>query len=130
MSSYFTKYKTLWDEFANYQPFTICTCACTCGSKTSQLEAQHKEHVFHFLMGLNDSYGNVISQILLIGPFPSLSKVCSLILQEEKRRSIGHGFNMVQSSNVVAMYANNNRGFHGNQGIIMEEKEVILRKTD
>ena len=86
MSSYFTKFKTLWDEFVNYQPFTICTCACTCGSKTSQLEAQHKEHVFRFLMGLNDSYGNVISQILLIEPFPSLSKVCSLILQEEKRR--------------------------------------------
>ena len=116
MSSYFTKFKTLWDEFVNYQPFTICTCACTCGSKTSQLEAQHKEHVFRFLMGLNDSYGNVISQILLIEPFPSLSKVCSLILQEEKKRSIGHGFHIVQSSNDVAMYANNSRGFHANQG--------------
>lgn len=33
MSSYFTKFKTLSDEFANYQPFTFCNCACTCGSK-------------------------------------------------------------------------------------------------
>nr|XP_023894291.1 uncharacterized protein LOC112006230 [Quercus suber] len=60
VSSYFTKFKTLWDEFANYQPFTVCSCACTCGSKASQLDAQHKEHAFHFLMGLNDSYGNLI----------------------------------------------------------------------
>ena len=67
-------------------------------------------------MGLNDSYGNVISQILLIKHFPSLSKVCSLILQEEKQRSVGHGFHIVQSSNDVAMYANNSRGFHANQG--------------
>ena len=35
VSSYFTKFKTLWDEFANYQPFTVCTCPCTCGSKSS-----------------------------------------------------------------------------------------------
>ena len=60
VSSYFTKFKTLWDEYANYQPFTICTCACTCGSKSSQLNAHHKEHVFRFLMGLNDGYGHVI----------------------------------------------------------------------
>ena len=60
VSSYFTKFKTLSDEFANYQPFTFCNCACTCGSKSSQLDAQHKEHVFRFLMGLNDSYGNLI----------------------------------------------------------------------
>ena len=34
VSSYFTKFKTLWDEFVNNQPFTICTCACVCGSKS------------------------------------------------------------------------------------------------
>lgn len=94
-SSYFTKFKTLWDQFANYQPFTVCTCACLCGFKSSQLGAQHKEHVFRFLMGLSDSYGNIIGQILLIEPFPSFSKVCSLILQEEKRRSIGNTVNVI-----------------------------------
>ena len=52
VSSYFTKFKTLWDEFANYQPFTICTCACTYGSKSSHLNAQHKEHVFRFFNGI------------------------------------------------------------------------------
>ena len=52
---------------------------------------------------------------MLIKPFSSLSKACSLILQEEKR-SIGQGFNMIQPANVVAMYMNNINGFHGNQG--------------
>ena len=81
-------------------------------------------------MGLNDSYGNVISQILLIKHFPSLSKVCSLILQEEKRMSIGHGFHIAQSSDVVAMYANTNKGFHANQGHNHGGKEITPRKTD
>ena len=112
MSSYFTKFKTLWDEYANYQPFTVYTCACTCGFKSSQ----HKEHVFRFLMGLNDIYGTIIGQILLLEPFPSLNKVCSLILQEEKRRNIGQGFNMIQSGDVVAMCVNNSKGFLGHQG--------------
>ena len=46
VSSYFTKFKTLWDEFVNNQPFTVCNCACVYGSKSSQLFAQHKEHAF------------------------------------------------------------------------------------
>ena len=54
------------------------------------MHAQHKEYVFHFLMGLNDRFGTLIGKILLIERFPSLSKVCSLILQEEKRKSIGN----------------------------------------
>ena len=66
-------------------------------------------------MGLNDGYGHVISQILLIESLPSLSKLCSLILQEEKRRNIGQSFNMIQSSDVVAMYVNNSRVFLGHQ---------------
>ena len=67
-------------------------------------------------MGLNDSYGNLIGQILLIEPFPTLSKVCSLVLQEEKRRNISNIVNVVQQMDAVAMYMNNNRPFQGAQG--------------
>ena len=67
-------------------------------------------------MGLNDGYGHVISQILLIEPLPSLSKVCYLILQEEKRRNIGQSFNMIRLGDAIAMYVNNSKGFLGHQG--------------
>ena len=69
VSSYFTKFKILWDEFVNYQPFPTCTC--TCGAQRSQLDVQQKNRVLHFLMGL-----------------PSISKVF-LVFQQEKRRHIG-----------------------------------------
>lgn len=129
MSSYFTKFKALWDEFINHQPLTVCTCAFTSGSKSSQLDAQHKEHAFCFLMGLNDSYGNIIGQILLIEPFPSVIKVCSLILQEEKRRGISHGVNMVYPVEATTMYANNNRGHQGhNQGFHGVKEGILKRK--
>ena len=68
------------------------------------MKAQYKN--FLFLTVLNDSYGNLTSQILLAKPLPSINKVCSLILQEEKRRSIGHGVNVVYSVKATALYAN------------------------
>src|ERR1044072_8512201 len=40
----------------------------------------------HFLMGLNDTYNQVKSQILLMTPLPPMSRVFSLVLQEEKQR--------------------------------------------
>ena len=40
------------------------------------------------LMGLNESFAQVQGQILLRDPLPSLNKVYSLLIQEEKQRSI------------------------------------------
>ena len=99
-------FNTLLDEFTNYQPFTTCTCTFTCGFEQSQMKAQYKNFLFFILTVLNDSYGNLTSQILLAEPLPSINKVCSLILQEEKRRSIGHGVNVVYSVKATALYAN------------------------
>ena len=42
-----------------------------------------------FLIGLNDSYSSIRSQILLQEPLLSLSKVFSLIVQEERQRTLG-----------------------------------------
>ena len=44
-----------------------------------------------FLMGLNETYAVVKGQILLMEPMPPLSKVFSLLLQDEKQRKVGVG---------------------------------------
>ena len=41
-----------------------------------------------FLMGVNESFSQVRSQVLLMDPLPSVSKVYSLMIQEETQRSI------------------------------------------
>ena len=38
------------------------------------------------MMGLNESFSQVRTQVLLIDPIPSLSKVYSLLIQEETQR--------------------------------------------
>ena len=111
--SYFTKFKILWNDLVHYQSFSTCTCTYTCGSQRNQLNAQQKDQVFRFLMGLNDSY--FTSQILIIGPLLALNKAYSLFLQEEKRRQIGQADLVIEP---IALYANNSnpKGFQGHQG--------------
>ena len=68
-------------------------------------------------MGLNDSYSNIRGQILLQEPLPNLGKVYSLIVQEERQRTLGvrplasvdtMTFNITRSS-VSAITAKNKR---------------------
>ncbi|XP_062093421.1 uncharacterized protein LOC133799420 [Humulus lupulus] len=84
VSAYFTKLEAIWDEINELRPRTPCTCAAT----TDSLELQNLEQVLQFLTRLNKSYHAVRSQFLLLDPFPSISKVFSTIVQEERQRKI------------------------------------------
>ena len=56
-----------------------------------------------FLMGVNDSFSQVRTQILFMDPFPFVSKVYSLLIQEETQRSTTHCFNpKVESTALIA----------------------------
>jgi hypothetical protein len=54
----------------------------------SILELYSQERVLQFLMGSNDSLSAIRAQILLMDHLPSINKVFSLIIQEEKQRKI------------------------------------------
>ncbi|XP_022631992.1 uncharacterized protein LOC111240719 [Vigna radiata var. radiata] len=51
------------------------------------------EHVVCFLRGLNDSYNSVRTQILLMEPLPSINRVFSLIIQQERQERHDSRFN-------------------------------------
>ncbi|XP_023918884.2 uncharacterized protein LOC112030428 [Quercus suber] len=92
VTKYFTNLSILWDELQNYEPLPTCSCEkCVCNEKISNIH--HREVVMQFLMGLNDSFSHIRGQILLMDPIPSVEKVFSLLIQDEKQRSVGHGSN-------------------------------------
>ncbi|XP_038874906.1 uncharacterized protein LOC120067409 [Benincasa hispida] len=69
--AYFTKLKTAWNELASYQP--ICSCGrCTCGGVKELLDYFQIEHVMEFLMGLNNSFSQIRTCLLLTGPEPTI----------------------------------------------------------
>ncbi|XP_041017880.1 uncharacterized protein LOC121260094 [Juglans microcarpa x Juglans regia] len=92
ITEYFSAFKTLWDEYVSYRSFPTCTCgkmaSCTCNLFDFLLLRQQSDYVLKFLVGLNDSYASVRSQLLLVFPLPSMAKVFSLLLQEESQRQL------------------------------------------
>ena len=46
-------------------------------------ERYQRDCVFQFLMGLNDSYSPIQDQIMLFGPIPIITRVLSIIQQQE-----------------------------------------------
>ncbi|KAJ3708504.1 hypothetical protein LUZ61_012209 [Rhynchospora tenuis] len=91
--AYYTRLKGMWDELSNYLKVPMCTChGCTCNMSKDLLKEREDEKTHQFLMGLDDSvFKNVRSHILSMDPLPSLNKVYSLVIQEERHRSIARG---------------------------------------
>ena len=50
----------------------------------SNLDVNMLEYAMHFLMGLNEAYSSIQGQLLSMDTFPSITKIFSLAVQEEK----------------------------------------------
>jgi hypothetical protein len=55
------------------------------------MDFHQQEYIYHFLMGLNDSFLNIRGQILLIEPLPPFNNFFSLVLQEERQKEVFEG---------------------------------------
>ncbi|XP_057975453.1 uncharacterized protein LOC131162841 [Malania oleifera] len=81
VSMYFTTLKGYWDELA----MLASAPQCTCGALTVLIRMQDTERFFQFLIGLHNSNASIRSQILAIDPLLSVTKVYSILHQEEKQ---------------------------------------------
>ncbi|KAL0365211.1 UNVERIFIED_CONTAM: hypothetical protein Sangu_0618700 [Sesamum angustifolium] len=87
---YFTKIQMLWDELVQVRPIPECTCGCTCtcGVAKATADLAEQRQLMQFLMGLNDEYDTVRSQILVNEPLPSVNVAYSMVLRVEKQRQV------------------------------------------
>lgn len=92
ITEYFNDFKSLWDEYINYRPLPIHHCGildnCTCAILKNLADRQQADYVMKFLIGLHKSYSAMRSKLLLLSPLLSVSKVFSMLLQEESQRSL------------------------------------------
>ena len=89
ITDFFAQLKVFWDQLQNLSPFPSCTCGkCVCNINKWLTDLQVRESVMKFFMGFNDSFSQVRTQHLLMDSIPSLSKVYSLLIQEETQRSV------------------------------------------
>jgi hypothetical protein len=81
VNSFYTDLKVLWEDLEVLRPMPNCTCGATdCIRKQRETE-----YVICFLKGLGDQFNTVRTQILMMEPLPSISKVFSSVLQQERQ---------------------------------------------
>lgn len=87
VTDYFTKLKTIWDELENFRPLPFCKCviACSCGAVSMIKKYRDEDYVIRFLKSLNEQYSHVKSQVLMLEPLPPLTKVFSMVVQQERQ---------------------------------------------
>ncbi|XP_060181947.1 uncharacterized protein LOC132611543 [Lycium barbarum] len=88
IAGYFTKIKCLWDELDALTISVQCSCTCTCRGKEKVIKSFQDERLIQFLMGLNDAYTGVKSNILMMSPLPNVNVAYSLLVQDEKQREV------------------------------------------
>ncbi|GJW60702.1 ribonuclease H-like domain-containing protein [Tanacetum coccineum] len=99
VAEYFNKLSTLWKQFDALVQLPRCTCHAAEDFK------KHNQHMklMQFLMGLDDTYMQLRSNILSIDPLPDTKGAYVLISSKESHRSIVTGsragsFQRAQSS--------------------------------
>ncbi|XP_027192981.1 uncharacterized protein [Cicer arietinum] len=88
--AYFTDLKKISDELFNFCPIPLYSSSLTGCCDTFTTISQYRDHelILSFLQGLNDNYSTVHSQILLVDRLPPLTKIYSMILQQERQLNI------------------------------------------
>ena len=87
VNTYYTRLKILWDELKDFQPIPVYHY----GGMKTWMDFQQQQYAMKFLMGLNDSYAQTSTGNLMMDSLPSLSKVFTLVVQEERQRAVNLG---------------------------------------
>ncbi|PHT70705.1 hypothetical protein T459_25809, partial [Capsicum annuum] len=116
----FSKLKDLWEEFEALVPAPGCDCE---KSKEVVLHLQ-KLKLFQFLMGLNETYTQARSQILLMTPLPTVNQAYAMIMGDESHKAVATNAGVLGSGPAgaggsldLAMFTNGTQKFKKNYNL-------------
>ncbi|XP_028775807.1 uncharacterized protein LOC114732653 isoform X2 [Neltuma alba] len=117
VAGYYTRLKELWEE----QSFLVPIPSCKCDTSKIYSEVMQQQKLLQFLMGLNDTYAQARSQILLMSPLPMVNQAYAMISEDEAQKTITgstmHG--PIDGIAMVAQSRGRGRG-RGRGGTILE----------
>ncbi|KAF7825622.1 NADPH-dependent aldo-keto reductase, chloroplastic-like [Senna tora] len=111
---YYNKIHRLWDELHRLRPTPRCICGkCSCdfNKQLNQLEADTK--LVQFLMGLNQVFEVIRSQILSLDSLPTVNKAFAMVVNVETEKQISLALNgsQVEGSTMLAKGSFRNESF-------------------
>ncbi|KAL0431167.1 UNVERIFIED_CONTAM: Retrovirus-related Pol polyprotein from transposon RE1 [Sesamum radiatum] len=105
VTAYYTKLKQLWDEFVCLMPPALCSCGlCVCGCNKTKADQNDASQLIQFLMGLNESYDNIRSQILVLEPLPHVNKAYSMVMRVKRQRQVNSEYLDVGDNSAMKAY--------------------------
>ncbi|KAL9666287.1 hypothetical protein QQ045_000615 [Rhodiola kirilowii] len=115
IASYFRKLETLWAEEDALTEYVVCDLGRNCKMSKYVMTKKDMDRVMKFLMGLNDVYKAVRTQILHAEPMPPIDKVYKTLITEEFQRGLSRSPVPEISAIYVGQSNNTNQSsFHNN----------------
>lgn len=110
LATYSNNLKKIWEELNCLEPRPRCVCTgCSCDVHKKQAKIDSSNQVMQFLMGLNDSYSAIVSNILLLDPLPTFNKAYSIISRVERQKNdYGVGHNASEGSALAVRVVDKN----------------------
>ncbi|XP_070009012.1 uncharacterized protein LOC142164873 [Nicotiana tabacum] len=122
VANYFSKLRDLWDEFDAIMPCPGCPCP------ESKKYAQHFEYhrLLQFLMGLNESCSQSRSQVMMMYSIPSIKKANSLLIDQERQRSLANFTQISQPTEGIegAMFYSNKNSTSAGENFKFRKNQV------
>lgn len=66
----------------------VTLSSCVCVTAIEYIAHDQQQKLLQFLLGLNDSYMSVRSQMIMMDPLPTVGQAFSIISQEEAHRTL------------------------------------------
>ncbi|KAK3021624.1 hypothetical protein RJ639_045257 [Escallonia herrerae] len=82
--TYYTKLLWMWDELLTFSPLE--SCGCPKGIK--KINWYQYLQTYQFLMGLDDKYATLRTQIINMDLFPNIDRVYAMVMQEKSHQGI------------------------------------------
>uniref|UniRef100_A0A803MZA9 Retrotransposon gag domain-containing protein n=1 Tax=Chenopodium quinoa TaxID=63459 RepID=A0A803MZA9_CHEQI len=110
---YFTSMSSLWEEIDDMSSLPVVTesNAEIKSLLNAKSKYQEEQKLFQFLNGLDEQFGAMRSQLLMLTPLPTVDCACSMLQQEESQREVLLSSHI--DHDVSAMYSRNT-GHSGN----------------
>ncbi|KAH0651120.1 hypothetical protein KY284_031032 [Solanum tuberosum] len=109
VTSYYSKMRDIWDEIDVMVPSPSCDC------ETSMPYVEHlrQQRLLQFLIGLNETFAQVKSSILLNLNVPTVNQAYAMVIHEESQRKLG---NTDLGGEPLTMLVGRNVNVSNNQG--------------
>ncbi|XP_076881135.1 uncharacterized protein LOC143529176 [Bidens hawaiensis] len=92
VSSYYTRLRTLWYEMCSVFSTPMCSCnGCVCDMSKRFSDQKDKEKLYEYLLGLDNEFSTIRTQILAMKPTPTLGEAFRLVSDDEQQRAVSMG---------------------------------------